>query len=202
MKRIKLSQNTEEWMRFRAGKISGSKLKDIVVHRGSGTKLGFYELIAERLSTDTSDIDDPRERGHSLESDALTNFAKRIGKKVKTDCGVWVSDLDDSIMISPDGEIDAKTAIECKCLSSARHLQAYFEKKVPTEFREQVAQYFIVNEKLKTLYVVFYDPRIQALPLHWIEVKREEIEEEIELWRTYQLDVLKRVNDLINSLTF
>ena len=164
--------------------------------------MGFYELIAERLSNDTSDIDDPRDRGHQLEADALDLFAEVHGKKVKKDIGVWVSDFDDSIAISPDGEISATEAVEAKCLSSARHLQAYFEKKIPAEYEAQTMQYFIVNEKLKKLHVVFYDPRIEALPIHSITLNREDVSDTIEAYKEYQIRTLQEVNDLINSLTF
>ena len=50
MKRLSLEQNTEEWLEWRKGKITGSRLNDIIVKRGTGRKLGFYEVIAERLA--------------------------------------------------------------------------------------------------------------------------------------------------------
>lgn len=170
--------------------------------RGTERKVGFYEIIAERLSSDTSDIDDPRERGHLLEVDALNAFSEIYGKKVKTDTGVWVSDLDPSIALSPDGEISTAEAVEAKCLSSARHLQAYFEQKIPKDYEAQTIQYFIVNEKLKKLHVVFYDPRIESLPLHTIMIERKDVADTITAYTTQQVQTLKDITALITSLTF
>lgn len=203
MKRLNLEQNSEEWLSFRLGKIGGSKLNDIIVKRGTGRKLGFYEIIAERLAIKTdTDNDDPLERGHALEGAALDAFEELTGKKVKRDCGVWVSDENPYIYVSPDGEVGKTEACEVKCLSSARHLQAYFEQEIPTEYEAQVAQYFIVNEKLKALYFVFYDPRIPAKPCHYIIIDRKEYEEKIELYKAYEEEALKDIELKVAELTF
>jgi hypothetical protein len=114
----------------------------------------------------------------------------------------WVSDVSEDIAISPDGVIDVETAAEVKCLSAAKHLQAFFEQKVPSEYEFQKIQYFIVNENLQTLYFVFYDPRVTAKPLHWIEIRREDVEGEIEMYREYQLETLKEIGELVEKLAF
>ena len=202
MKRIKLEQNTPEWMEWRKGKITGSRLKDIIVKRGNQRKLGFYEVLAERLTVPhENDNDDVMERGHTLEQKAVDEFTEVTGYKVKTDCGVWVSDTNEHIALSPDGEIDEAHAVEVKCLSSARHLQAYFEQEIPSDYEAQVCQYFIVNEKLEQLYFVFYDPRIPAKPLHYIIVNREDWGDRIKQYNSYQTEALDDIDQKINQLT-
>lgn len=202
MKRIKLDQNTDEWLEWRKGKITGSRLKDIIVKRGTARKLGFYEVLAERLTVPhENDGDDVMERGHTLEQKAVDEFEEVTGYKVNTDCGVWVSDKNEHIAISPDGEIDDKHAVEVKCLSSARHLQAFFEKKIPSDYEAQVTQYFIVNENLEQLYFVFYDPRIPAKPLHYIVVNRKDWEQVIEAYEAYEEEALADIDEKINQLT-
>lgn len=141
-------------------------------------------------------------RGTRLETEAVEAYEKKYGVKVKENNDVWVSDDDNNIALSPDGEIDAVTAIEIKCLSSARHLQAYFEKEVPDDYQTQVMQYFIVNEKLQVVNVVFYDPRITALPVHAIEVHRSEHEETIAAYKVYQIEALAEAKRLVAELTF
>ena len=49
MKIINFGENEEEWMKNRAGKITGSSLKDIVVKRGTAKKKGFYQLITHTM---------------------------------------------------------------------------------------------------------------------------------------------------------
>lgn len=203
MKRVYFEKNSDEWLSWRKGKITGSRLGDIIVKRGTDRKLGFYEVMAERLTVEhENDGDNPMERGHTLEQQAINLFEEITGLKVNTDCGVWVSDKNEFIAISPDGEIDDTQAVEVKCLSSAKHLQAYFEQAIPSEYEAQVIQYFIVNEKLEQLYFVFYDPRIPAKPLHFIVIERGNITEQIEAYKAYEEEALKDIEDKINQLTY
>lgn len=141
-------------------------------------------------------------RGTALEEDAIKAYETKYGVTVLQKGEVWVSDENPSIAISPDGELNDETALEIKCLSSARHLQAYFEKCVPDEYMPQVIQYFIVNEKLQCMNVVFYDPRIAKLPVHVIEIFRADNEELIGAYKAYQLEALAEVKELVANLTF
>ena len=199
-----LDQNSEEWFDRRLGKITGSKLHGIIVKRGNKKKIGFYELMAERIAIKEA-WEDPMERGSRLEEEALKSFEKKTGKKVDQ-VGFCISDKYPDIALSPDGLIKNgekyDEAVEVKCLSSARHLQAYFEKEIPNDYDEQAIQYFIVNEDLETLHFTFYDPRITALQVHVIEVKRKDVEEKIEAYREYQVKSLEEIDTMLEELTF
>ena len=196
------NQNTEIWYSNRLGKITGSKLKDIIVKRGTERKIGFYQLMADRLSIQ-EEYEDPMERGHRLEDEAIAEFEKLAKKKVEQ-VGLCISDENDNIALSPDGLIKTgkkyTEAVEVKCLNSAKHLQGYFEKKVPKEYLEQVYQYFIVNEDLDKLYFVFYDPRVTIKPTHWVEIDREDVEDEIQFCKDYQEQTLKEIEELLLTL--
>lgn len=195
----------EEWLAARLGKITGSRLKDIIVKRGTGKKIGFYELIAERLGV-PADNENPMDRGTRLEPLAIELFEKTSGKKVDTSLVIWSRDENENIAISPDGFIgnkkSPKEAVEVKCLSSARHIEALLTQKVPDEYEMQTIQYFIVNDKLETLYFVMYDPRILAKEFFVLTVNRKDIEEQITTYLQYQIDTINEVNEIVNSLTF
>jgi len=203
MKILDIQQRSDEWFDARKGKITGTKLKDIVVKRGTGKKIGYYELIADRLSVPTDE--DPMARGVRLEEEATARFEFETEKKVE-EVGLCVRDDNDKIAVSPDGVIENRGVhtehIEIKCLSSAKHLEAYFEKKIPSEYEMQVLQNFIVNDDLETLYFIFYDPRIPALDFHVIEVKREDIKEDILKYHAYQGEVLREIEELTIKLAF
>jgi hypothetical protein len=206
MKIIEVEQNTNEWLEARKGKITGSKLKDIVVKRGNGKKIGFYQLIADRLAIEEAYID-PRERGHSLEHEALEMFEKQTDLVVDKDVGLCVSDINENIAISPDGLIaddDGKytSAVEVKCLGSARHIEAVLTDKVPDEYYAQAVQYFVVIDELEVLYFSFYDPRVTAKPFHIVQVTREDVEADVEFYRDYQKDTLKEVEEALAKLAF
>jgi putative phage-type endonuclease len=204
MKILKQDQNSEAWFDQRKGLITGSKLKGIVVKRGTSKKIGYYELMAEQLATPEA-YEDPMERGSRLEDEAIKLFSDTMGKEVER-VGLCVSDFNPRIALSPDGLIKTdgkyKEAIEIKCLSSARHLQAHFEQEVPADYKEQAIQYFIVNENLEMLYFTLYDPRITILPLVVVEMKREDVEEDIKFYREYQETTLKEIDEQLSNLAF
>lgn len=194
-------ETKEDWLAARRGKITGSRLKDIVVKRGTGKKIGYYELIAERLGIPADD-ENPMDRGSRLELEAIEYFENRTGKKVDKSLVMWTLEDNESIAISPDGFIEELEAVETKCLSSAKHIEAYLTQEIPDEYEFQKLQYFIVNDKLKTLYFCFYDPRILVMPFFYIKINREDIEDEIKMYLDYQKQVLKEVDEIVNNLTF
>lgn len=194
-------ESREEWLAARRGKITGSRLKDIVVKRGTGKKIGFWELVAEGIGV-APDDESAMDRGSRLEAEALERFAKESGKKLDTSLVIWTREDDESIAISPDAFIGKKEAVETKCLSSARHIEAYFTQEVPDEYEFQVFQYFIVNDTLKTLYLVFYDPRILVKDYFVLTINRKDKEEAIAQYLQYQKDTMKEVREYINQLTF
>lgn len=141
------------------------------------------------------------DRGHSHEADALKAFSQATGKAVEP-TGMWVSSDNENIAVSPDGIVKSgkkiKEAVEIKCLSAARHLEAYFTQTVPDDYYYQTLQYFIVNPDLERLYFCFYDPRVVAKPFFFILIER--CEEEVEKYKEYQLEKLAKVEELINKL--
>ncbi len=197
--KIQQFNKEEEWLEARRGKITGTRLKDLVT-KGSTRKIGFYEIIAERIAIPASD-ENVMDRGKRLEDEALELFAKRTGKKVKNDLVIWSRDEDENIAISPDGSIGKTEAVECKCLSSARHLEAYITKEIPSEYWYQVLQYFIVNDKLKKVYFLFYDPRL-PIDLFHLEVTRKEVEEEVKQYLELEKQVLTEISKWETELTF
>lgn len=189
----------EEWLAARRCKITGSRLKDIVVKRGTGKKKGFYELIVERIGL-PADGESPMDRGHRLEEEAVDRFIAMTGRAVDTSLVIWTRDDNDSIAVSPDGVVSDTEALEVKCLNSAAHIEAYLTKQIPDEYRLQALQYFIVNEALHTLYFCFYDPRLRVADFFVITVKREEVQEEIDAMLAYQRETLTEIDQIVNEL--
>lgn len=205
MRIINVEQRTPEWLEARKGKVTSTRAKDLIVLRGKGKKMGFYELIAERVATD-SDGENPMDRGLRLEEEAMEMFTQTTGYKVDTSVGFAVRDDNPNIALSPDGLIrDDKgvftAGVELKCLSSARHIQNIIENQVPSDYVAQIYQYFIVAE-VETVYFVSYDPRVVSRPIHIIEVNRDDVEDQIEFCHNYQVNALEEVDQWVEKLIF
>lgn len=192
--------NEQDWLDARLGRITGTRLKDLVSSRGTKPKIGFYELIAERIALPPTN-ENAMYRGKRIEQEAIERFAEETGKKVNTELVLWCRDDDENIAVSPDGHIGKTEAAECKCLSSARHLEAWMTKDIPSEYEYQVLQYFIVNNNLKKLYFVFYDPRM-PIDLFWIEVTRKEVAERVAEYLELERKVLAQVKEVERKITF
>jgi len=200
--RVKTFETKEEWFESRKGKITGSRLKDIVVKRGTGEKLGFYEMIAERICSQEED-ENPMERGTRLEQEAIGRLQEACGEEFDTSLVLWEREDNKAIAISPDGFKGNTIAAEIKCLSSARHIESYLTKKIPEEYDFQKLQYFIVNDELETLYFGLYDPRMpKHLQLHFFIVKREDVQGDVDMYLAYQKEKIEKIDQIINQLTF
>lgn len=200
MKTLKF-ENKDDWMLARRGKITGSRLKDILVKRGGGRKKGFYELIAERIALQP-DSENPMDRGTRLEDIAIERFRKETGKKVDTTMIIWEREDNPDIAVSPDGVINKTEAVEVKCLNTASHIEALLTQQIPSEYEDQVTQYFIVNDNLKKLYFIFYDPRMTVKDFFFYEIKRSDLSEKITEYLEYQKNVLAEVEQIVKDLTF
>lgn len=192
-------KDEQEWLDGRVGKITGTKLKEILVKRGTKPKIGFYRLIAERVAIPFEG--DYMARGKELESEALERYEKETGTKLIKDLVIWSREDEPSISFSPDGYTkNEKIVVDAKCLSSERHIEALITGEIPSDLHDQVVQAFCVNDKLQEFHMVFYDPLI---PKDYFVLKatRKELKEEIAEDLKYQREMLKKVEQIVRDIT-
>ena len=203
MIKVQKFNSEDEWLEGRMGRIMGTRLKDLVVKRGTKPKKGFYEVIAERVAI-PSNGENVMDRGHRLETEAIERFEKETNKTINTDLVIWSRKDNEDIAISPDGFIDGKKiteACEVKCLNSASHIEAYLTKEIPSEYEYQKLQYFIVNDDLQVLYFIFYDPRMPK-DFFYFTITRESVKEQIEEYLKLERETLEEIKRIETELTF
>lgn len=192
-----LEQGTIEWQEARMCKVTGTSLKDVM-----GTRLAQVQLISRLIGEEgTEQVKIGRataemERGVAEEDFAIKMFEEKTGKKVDQ-VGFCISDDFDWLGLSPDGLIadengeyteavevkspDTKTSVFYRLMNQIPEdeLGLTASKKpflgIPSEYKWQVVNNFIVNEKLKKLYFLVYDVRFidEDLRLLHIEVERD-----------------------------
>jgi hypothetical protein len=200
-------QNEDLWLEARQGRIGGTRLKDIIVKRGTKPKKGFYEIIAERVAIPAG-TENKMDRGHTLEVDALIRFEKETWKKVNKSLVIWSRTDNEDIYVSPDGYIEQKRgkkikeACEVKCLNSASHIEAYLTQQIPSDYEAQVLQYFIANDDLEKLYFIMFDPRLPRIDFFYFTVTRKEKEGEIQEYLQLERDTLVKIAEIEKMLTF
>ena len=217
MKIQQYEKNSPEWLNARAGIITGTKNKDLIVKRGTGKKKGFYQLIADRLLAPKPVNDflpegydlkeEAHTRGHRLESEAVQKFRELIPTlTIKDECVLCISEENPRLGYSPDALVYADdnvfvepfATIEVKCLDGANHIEALITKDY-SDFEWQIVQGFIVNPKQQYAYLVFYNPDLLR-PLHYILITREELQEKITQMQEIHELTLTEVEDWTNKI--
>lgn len=198
-----MEQRSPEWDAIRSGRITGTGLKRLISTRKDTRDDFFYEVLAGRLTTETTKQESDLQRGVRCENEALEYFEKEKGKIVSK-AGFCQSDDNEWIGYSPDGLIKVgKTFsedIEIKCPASKNHVRTWLENAIPEEYEPQLIQAFIVNPKLKKRYFVSYDDRITIHPIHIIEVNRSDFEEKIEDYKKKEEEFIALVNNTLESI--
>lgn len=200
--KIKKFTSEEAWLDARRGMITGTNAKEVMPKtRGEGFRTGYYELIAARLAI-PHDGENVMDRGKRLEEEAIERFNKETGKKaVHTPFTLCVREDNPDIGYSPDALIGKTEDVEVKCRSSATHIEVLLSEKIPSEHMSQIIQGFVVNDKLKKRHVVFYDPRF-PVDFHYITVKREEVQKEVDEYLALEKQALERIKEIEARFTF
>lgn len=175
----------------------------------------IYKLIAQRIAKPINPNDyadripegatySAMLRGQILEDEARELISEKLGKKIIPG-RVWQSEVNEYMICSPDGEFEDETeAVEIKCLDSWKVVKAYYEKHPPSEYKPQILQYFIVNDKLKKLYFCIYSDVFSnpKLGLQIFELNREDYKEEIEIVKRVENATLELVEKEVQKLMF
>lgn len=173
----------------------------------------IYKLIAQRIAKPINPNDytllegatySAMLRGQILEEEARELISEKLGKKIIPG-RVWQSEENEYMICSPDGEFEDETeAVEIKCLDSWKVVKAYYEKHPPAEYKPQILQYFVVNEKLKKLYFCIYSDVFSnpELGLQIFELNREDYKEEIEIVKRVENATLELVEKEVQKLMF
>lgn len=169
-----IEQGTAEWNELRKGRVTGTRLKQVM--SATSNKL-IYEMIAEKYETLAGYTSDDMSAGTLKEPWAISDYEALTGQKVRE---VGFISKGSDIGISPDGLIGQYKAIEVKSPGIAKHIEYIICDKIPAEYKWQVVHYFLVIDDLKELDFISYNPSFPLKELHIVNVKREELLEDIQ----------------------
>jgi hypothetical protein len=174
-----VQQGTPEWHQLRCGKITSSRMKQLV--KADNLSL-VDELIAEQELGyyESDDYTSPEmEWGTDHESQAIEQYEAMTGVSV-TRVGMLQSERYELLTVSPDGLVGDVGAVEVKCPKTKTHVRNIRMGVIPAEYRPQVLQYFLVHEGLQWLDFISFDPRLERKPI-WIKrVTRVELAPDLE----------------------
>ena len=138
-----MEQRTPEWFAARLGKVTASRVKDILAKTKTGYSTSranyMFELICERLTGNHEDIfiSAPMQRGMDLEDAAKANYMIENGEMVHN-VGFVDHPHIKNFGASPDGMVGDDGLIEIKCPNTATHISTLKSRKPKSEYITQM----------------------------------------------------------------
>lgn len=161
---VEIAQGSPEWLAIRCGKVTASRVADVVARTktGWGASRANYmaELIAERLTGA------PAER--------FTNAAMAHGTATEPEAREFYEFMADATVeqvgfvphstiamsgASPDGLVSADGLVEIKCPNTATHIDTLLGQSVPSKYETQM-QWQMACTGRQWCDFVSYDPRL------------------------------------------
>jgi hypothetical protein len=199
-----MEQRSPEWYAARLGKVTASRVADIIAKTKSGysTSRANYmaELVCERLTGKQGDFYQNAAMvwGTETEPMARSAYEAHSGNLV-TETGLILHTSIADAGASPDGLIDEDGLVEIKCPNTSTHIDTLLDEKVPSKYVTQIMWQMACTER-KWCDFVSFDPR---MPEHMqIFVKRVERDDDmiIELEREVE-KFLSELDEKINKLS-
>lgn len=174
-----LEQGSDEWLQARVGKVTASRVADVIAKTktGWGASRANYmaELIAERLT--------------GRPTDKFTNAAMQWGTDTEPQARAAYEFFQDESVVqvglvphptikesaaSPDGYVGEDGLVEIKCPNTATHIETVLGGSVPAKYETQM-QWQMACTGRKWCDFVSYDPRLPAnLALFVARVNRDD----------------------------
>lgn len=204
MKIHEVTQGTAEWLRLRVGKITGTRLKDLMAKDNLSL---VDEMIAENVSglVENSFVSPAMELGIVREPIARQLYEETTNNKV-IEIGFITSDKFDFVGCSPDGLIkkDEKYigGLEIKCPGIKSHVKYLRQQQIPNEYKYQVYNYFLCADSIEWLDFVSYCPEFKNKPLFIHRITRQEIEQELYILEVQIEKFWKKYNEYLTQILF
>lgn len=161
---IEIIQGSPEWHALRLGKVTASRVADVVATTKSGPSASrtnyMAELLVERLTGQAPArfTNAAMDWGTATEPDARDAYAFYSGNGVELVGFVGHPTIPMS-GASPDGRVGSDGLIEIKCPNTATHIETLLGGTVPSKYRTQM-QWQMACEGRAWCDFVSYDPRM------------------------------------------
>jgi putative phage-type endonuclease len=164
MTTVNLEQGSQEWLLARCGKVTASRVADIMAKTKSGysASRGNYmaELVCERLTGVPTDTfkSAAMEWGTAQEPHARAAY-EAVGGVLVEEVGFVPHPSIPDAGASPDGLVGSVGLVEIKCPYTATHIETLLSGKVPDRYNTQMQWQMACTGRTWCDYVS-YDPRM------------------------------------------
>jgi putative phage-type endonuclease len=180
-----IEQRTEEWFQQRLGKVTASRISDVIAKTKTGVSTSrqnyLVQLVSERLTGKKGDsfVNQAMLDGIERESAARELYMRTRGVSV-TEVGFFDHSIIKNSGASPDGAVNAEEdgkyagLIEIKCPIETTHTNTLMSKSVPSKYIPQM-QWQLACTGAKWVDFVSYNPNFpEELQLFVTRVDRDD----------------------------
>jgi putative phage-type endonuclease len=164
MKIETIAQGSDEWKAIRLGRVTASRVADIIAKTKSGPSAsrGNYmaELICERLTEQAQDgfTNAAMQWGVDKEPEARALYEFMAGVEV-AQVGFVHHPAIEMAGASPDGLVGDHGLVEIKCPASSTHIETLLSEAIPAKYQTQMLWQMATCEREFCDFVSF-DPRL------------------------------------------
>lgn len=168
-----MQQGSDEWLAARCGRVTASRMADVMAktRSGYGASRANYlaELVAERLTGQPAArfTNDAMRWGTDQEPNARAAYAFAYGVEVE-ETGLVMHPTIADFGASPDGLIGDDGLIEIKCPNTATHIDTLLTGAVPQKYVLQMQTQMACTGR-QWCDFVSYDPRMPAEMQSWVK---------------------------------
>lgn len=198
-----MEQGTAEWHAVRCGKVTASRVADVVARTktGFGASRANYmaELIAERLTGSPAEgFKSPAMQwGTEMEPEARAAYQFHVNTRVQQVAFVSHPNIG-MTGASPDGLVGEDGLVEIKCPNTATHIDTLLSATVPAKYVTQM-QWQMACTGRRWCDFASYDPRMpESMRLHVQRVPRDAAM--IASLETDVIEFLREVSDRVAAL--
>lgn len=196
-----MEQRTEEWFKARLGKVTASRVADIIAKTKSGYSASrdnyMAELICERLTGTKGEFYQNAAMLWGTEQEPHARAAYEAAKGVLVEeVGFVPHGLIEDAGASPDGLVGEDGLVEIKCPNTSTHLDFLLVSKIPEKYITQMMWQMICTGR-KWCDYVSYDPR---LPEH-MRMKVVRVVADQVLMTQIENEVVQFLDELKNKIT-
>ena len=181
-----IEQRTEEWFQQRLGKVTASRISDVIAKTKTGVSTSrqnyLVQLVSERITGKKGDsfVNQAMLDGIERESAARELYERTRGVSV-TEVGFFDHPIIKNSGASPDGAVNAEEdgkyagLIEIKCPIETTHTNTLISKSVPSKYIPQM-QWQLACTGAKWVDFVSYNPNFlgEELQLFVARVDRDD----------------------------
>jgi putative phage-type endonuclease len=162
--RVAVQQGTDEWHELRRGKVTASRVADILAKTKTGASASRNNYLIELALQRVTKTIEPSYTNSAMEWGTQTEPQARVAYEVATHNFVdQVAFVDHPTIewfgCSPDGLVGDDGLIEIKCPNSATHWEYYKSKEPPKKYWIQMQAQMAVTGR-KWCDFVSFDPRM------------------------------------------